>query len=66
MIEAAGKARSIEVFVNFMIMDINRNMLAPSDGARMELVSPAGEGNPEGSVGEVCGLHLQTSRFGEL
>ncbi len=27
VIEAAGKARSIEVFVNFMIMDINRNAL---------------------------------------
>ncbi|MGJ5817532.1 three-Cys-motif partner protein TcmP [Paludibaculum fermentans] len=27
VIEAAGKARSIEIFVNFMIMDINRNAL---------------------------------------
>jgi len=27
VIEAAGKAKSIEIFVNFMIMDINRNAL---------------------------------------
>ena len=27
VIEAAGKAQSIEIFVNFMIMDINRNAL---------------------------------------
>jgi three-Cys-motif partner protein len=27
VIEAAGKARSIEIFMNFMIMDINRNAL---------------------------------------
>jgi three-Cys-motif partner protein len=27
VIEAAGKAKSIEIFVNFMIMDINRNVL---------------------------------------
>lgn len=27
VIEAAGKAQSIEIFVNFMIMDINRNVL---------------------------------------
>lgn len=27
MIEAAGKARSIEIFMNLMIMDINRNAL---------------------------------------
>jgi len=27
VIEAAGKARSIEIFMNFMIMDINRNAM---------------------------------------
>jgi len=27
VIEAAGKARSIEIFMNFMIMDINRNVM---------------------------------------
>lgn len=27
MIETAGKARSIEIFMNFMIMDVNRNAL---------------------------------------
>ena len=27
MIEAAGKSRSVEIFLNFMIMDINRNAM---------------------------------------
>jgi three-Cys-motif partner protein len=27
VIEAAGKARSIEIFMNFMIMDVNRNAM---------------------------------------
>ena len=27
VIETAGKARSVEVFMNFMIMDVNRNAL---------------------------------------
>ena len=27
MIETAGKARSVEIFMNFMIMDINRNVM---------------------------------------
>jgi hypothetical protein len=32
VIEAAGQSRSIEIFLNFMIMDVNRNVLRKAYG----------------------------------